>query len=181
VVNPKGSCEPDSCVAHAASAALHAAFHLLGLYTGRCKEALLSLRWPQVDLNTGFIDFEIVGRQRTNKKRGKIPIPPRLLPHLRRGRKRGTELGYVLHVNGKRLNDIKKGFAAACERAGIEGVCPHTHTAITWSMQAGTDPWQAAGFFATSVETLLRVYGHHHPDYMRGPPAASAGVRRMSA
>ncbi len=34
-------------------------------------------------------------------------------------------------------------------------------------MQAGTDPWQAAGFLSTSVETLLRVYGHHHPDYLR--------------
>jgi integrase len=141
-------------------------FILLGLYTGRRKEAILSLRWPQVDLDGGFIDFEIAGRKRTNKKRGKIPIPARLLPHLRRARKRGT---WVLHLNGERIGDIKKGFAAACERAGIEGVCPHTlkHTAITWSMQARTDPWQAPGFFATSVETLLRVYGHHHAAYMR--------------
>jgi integrase len=144
-------------------------FILIGLYTGRRKEAILSLRWPQVDLNTKLIDFEIAGRKRTNKKRGKVPIPARLLPHLRRARKRGADLGYVLHINGERIGDIKKGFAGACERAKIEGVCPHTlkHTAITWSMQAGTDPWQAAGYFATSVETLLRVYGHHHPDYMR--------------
>jgi integrase len=115
-------------------------FILLGLYTGRRKEAILSLRWPQVDLDAGLIDFEIAGRKRTKKKRGKVPIPPRLLPHLRRARKRGTDLGYVLHVNGERIGDIKKGFAAAWKRAGIEGVCPHTlkHTAITWSMQAGT-------------------------------------------
>jgi integrase len=74
-----------------------------------------------------------------------------------------------LHINGKRIDDIKKGFAAACARAGIAGVSPHTlkHTAATWLMQAGTDPWQAAGFLSTSVETLLRVYGHHHPDYQR--------------
>lgn len=144
-------------------------FILLGLYTGRRKEAILSLRWPQVDLHAGLIDFEIAGRKRTFKKRGKIPIPKRLLPHLKRARRRGTELGYVLHINGERIGDIKKGFAAACERAGVDGVCPHTlkHTAITWSMRAGTDPWQAAGFFATSVETLLGVYGHHHPDHMR--------------
>ena len=144
-------------------------FILLGLYTGRRKEAILSLRWPQVDLDAGLIDFEIAGRQRTKKKRGKVPIPARLLPHLRRVRKRGTDLGYVLHLNGERIGDVKKGFAAACERANIKGVCPHTlkHTAITWCMRSGTDPWQAAGFFATSVETLLRVYGHHHPDYMR--------------
>ena len=37
-------------------------FILLGLYTGRRKEAILSLRWPQVDLEAGRIDFEIAGR-----------------------------------------------------------------------------------------------------------------------
>jgi integrase len=144
-------------------------FILIGLYTGRRKQAILSLRWPQVKLEAGTIDFEIAGRKRTKKRRGIIKIPPRLLPHLRRAKKRGTDLGYVLHVNGERIGDIKKGFAAACERAEIEGASPHTlkHTAATWLMQSGTDPWQAAGFLSTSVETLLRVYGHHHPDYQR--------------
>jgi integrase len=144
-------------------------FILIGLYTGRRKEAILSLRWPQVNLEARTLSFEVSGRRRTNKKRGIIPISPRLLPHLRRARKRGTDLGYVLHKDGERIGDIKKGFAAACKRAGIGGVSPHTlkHTAATWLMQAGTDPWQAAGFLSTSVETLIRVYGHHHPDYQR--------------
>ena len=144
-------------------------FILIGLYTGRRKEAILSLRWPQVDLEAYTINFDPPGRKRTNKKRGIIPIPPRLLPHLRRARRRGADLGYVLHIDGERIGDIKKGFAAACERAGIKGASPHTlkHTACTWIMQRGVDPWQAAGFLSTSVETLLRVYGHHHPDFMR--------------
>ena len=121
-------------------------FILLGLYTGRRKEAVLSLRWPQADLEAERIDFEVAGRRPTNKKRGVIPIPPRLLPHLRRARKRGTDLGYVLHINGKRIGDIKKGFAAACDRAGLEGVSPHTlrHTAATWIARDGTTslaPW----------------------------------------
>ena len=82
---------------------------------------------------------------------------------------RVTDLGYVLHINGARIKDIKKGFAASCERAGLEGVSPHTlrHTAATWLMQAGTDVWQASGFLSMSTETLQRVYGHHHPDYQR--------------
>jgi integrase len=144
-------------------------FILIGLYTGRRKEAILSLRWPQVNFETRTINFEVPGRRRTNKKRGIIPIPPRLLPHLRRARRRGTDLGYVLHIDGNRIGDIKKGFAAACDRTGISGASPHTlkHTAATWLMQAGTDPWQAAGFLSTGVESLLRIYGHHHPDYQR--------------
>jgi integrase len=144
-------------------------FILIGLYTGRRKEAILSLRWPQVNLEAKTINFEVAGRRRTNKRRGIVPISPRLLPHLRRAKRRGTEMGYLLHVNGARIGDIKKGFAAACKRAGLHGVTPHTlrHTCATWLMQKGTDPWQAAGFLSMSMETLQRVYGHHHPDYQR--------------
>jgi integrase len=144
-------------------------FVLLGIYTGRRKEAILSLRWPQVSLEARTINFEVAGRRRTNKRRGVVPIPSRLLPHLRRAQRRGSELGYVLHINGQRIGDIKKGFAAACERSGLERVTPHTlrHTCATWLMQAGTDPWEASGFLSMSMETLQRVYGHHHPDYQR--------------
>ena len=143
-------------------------FILLGLYTGRRKEAILSLRWTHVDLDKGVIDFELAGR-RTKKKRGTVRIPSRLMPHLVRARKRGSELGFVIHENGKRIGDIKKGFAASCRRAGLEGVTPHTlrHTAATWLMQAGAPLWQASGFLAMSEKMLVEVYGHHHPDHMR--------------
>jgi len=174
---------------------------LIGLYTGRRKEAILSLRWPQVDLERGVINFEIVGRKRTNKKRGVIPIPPRLLPHLRRARRRGTDLGYVIHDHGERIGDIKKGFAGACERAGLvrwinqgEGTIdgrpctlvrpvptasPHTlrHTAATWIARDGeTSLEDAADYLGMSVETLREVYRHHHPDFLRGA-AESIGRR----
>jgi integrase len=47
-------------------------------------------------------------------------------------------------------------------------VTPHTfrHTAATWLMQAGVSMFRTAGFLGMSVETLDRVYGHHHPDYL---------------
>jgi integrase len=160
-------------------------FILLGLYTGRRKEAILSLRWAQVDLEAGVIDFRKTGEIETNKKRGRAKIPPRLLPHLRRARLRGSDLGYVVHDNGVRIKDIKKGFAAACKRAGLEGVMPHTlkHTASTWLMQQGVPTWQASGFLATSEETLIRVYGHHHPDFIRDAADAigKKPFRRISA
>jgi integrase len=154
-------------------------FILLGLYTGRRKEAILSLRWPQVDLKAERIDFEIAGRRRTNKKRGVIPIPPRLLPHLRRAKKRGSDLGYVLHINGERIGDIKKGFVAACDRAGLDDVSPHTlrHTAATWIARDGTTSLaDAADYLAMSEETLRDVYRHNHPDFLRGA-AESIGRR----
>jgi integrase len=160
-------------------------FILIGLYTGRRKEAILSLRWPQVDLERGLIDFEIPGRQRTKKQRGAVPISRKLLPHLKRARMRGTEMGYVLHISGTPLGDIKKGFAAACERAGLEDVTPHTlrHTAATWRMQSGVNTWKAAGFLAMTEKVLIEVYGHHHPDHMRDAAEATGkkSFRRISA
>ncbi len=157
-------------------------FILLGLYTGRRKEALLSLRWTDVDLDTARINFDQPGRRRTNKRRGLIPIPPRLMPHFRRAQQRGCDVGYVLHIDGRRILDIKKGFAAACERAGLKGVTPHTlkHTAATWLMQRGTDPWEVSGFLAISMETLTRTYGYHRPDYLREAAQNVGGVRILS-
>jgi integrase len=68
------------------------------------------------------------------------------LPHLIRAKRRGSDIGYVIHENGKRIGDIKKGFAAACARALLEEVSPHTlrHTAATWLMKAGVPIWEAS-------------------------------------
>lgn len=149
-------------------------FILIGLYTGQRKQAVLSLRWSQVDLEAGRVDFNAPGERRTNKRRSRIPIPRRLLAHLRRARRRGTDLGFVVHENGQRLKDIKRGFASACRRARLEGVSPHVlrHTCATWLMQRGVELWEAAGFLGMTRETLERVYGHHHPDHLRGAAEA---------
>ena len=150
-------------------------FILLGLYTGQRKEAILSLRWTQVELDNARINFNSPGAaRRTNKRRARIPIPTRLLPHLRRARHRGTELGFVINDNGDRIRDIKRGFTSACRRAGLKAVTPHVlrHTCATWLMQGGVPIWQAAGFLGMTRETLERVYGHHHPDFLRAAAEA---------
>jgi integrase len=149
-------------------------FVLLGLYTGQRKEAILSLRWSQVDLSASRIDFNTPGARRTNKRRSKIPIPSKLLPHLRRARLRGVELGFVVNENGSRLGDVKRGFASACRRAGLHHVTPHSlrHTCATWLMQRGVSIWEAAGFLGMSQETLERIYGHHHPDFLKNAAEA---------
>jgi integrase len=52
------------------------------------------------------------------------------------------------------------------------------HTAATWMMQAGVDPWVAAGFLGMTMDTLLRRYGHHHPNYMKTASEALASRLR---
>jgi len=96
------------------------------------------------------------------------------LPHLRRARQRGSEDGYVINRDGKGMKDIKKGFAAACKRAGLEDVTPHTlrHTCATWLMQKGVDKYEICGFLGMTMETLERIYGHHHPAHLKSAAAA---------
>jgi len=80
----------------------------------------------------------------------------------------------VINENGKRLSDVKRGFTSACRKAKLDDVSPHVlrHTCATWLMQRGVPTWEAAGFLGMSRETLERVYGHHHPDFLRGAAEA---------
>ena len=109
------------------------------------------------------------------KRQPPVPIPPRLLAHLRRWHATGIARSRLVEWNGEPVKSVKTAFKRAVMLAGLSGkVTPHTlrHTAATWLMQAGVDRWEAAGFLGMSVEMLDRVYGHHHPDHLRG--AASA-------
>jgi len=143
-------------------------FILLGLYTGARKEALLSLRWPQVNLTQQRIDFNPIGRKQTTKKRAHIPIPRRLMRFLIEARKRGCETGYVIHNHGVRLKDIKRSFNTATKNAELIDVTPHTlrHTAGTWMAQKGVPYHEIAGYLGHTIERTTALYSHHHPDYM---------------
>lgn len=94
-------------------------FILIALYTGARKGAILELRWPQVDLDAERIDFNPPGRERTSKGRARQPIPRRLLTFLRLARRRGSDLGYVVHRDGAQLDNMKRAFNTACIDAGL--------------------------------------------------------------
>jgi hypothetical protein len=81
-------------------------------------------------------------------------------------------------VEARHRNGLRPAYQRRADRRHQERICSSlpagrvdrchaAHVAATWLMQAGTDPWQAAGSLSMSMETLLRVYGHHHPDYQR--------------
>ena len=154
---------------------------MLGLYTGARPGAILALRWPQVDLEAGRIDFAPIGTRRTTKRKVKgQPIPGRLLTFLRLARRRGTDLGYVVHDGGAQIKDIggswsgKTGarghgsFGSACQRAGLTGVTPHTlrHTCGTWMAQRGVPLHRIGGWLGHTDGRTTELYAHHHPDFM---------------
>jgi integrase len=159
-------------------------FIVLALYTGARKEALLSLRWPQVDLERGRLDLNPVGRKRTAKGRAILPIPKRLLTFVRLAHgRRSSDLGFVIHDKGRQIKDIggawngdpeqrtiQGSFGRACKRANLPHVSPHTlrHTCGTWMAQQGVDLWEIAGWLGQTHARTTELYAHHHPDHLRG-------------
>jgi integrase len=122
-----------------------------------------------------------IGRRATNKRQPTVPLPDRLLVHMRRWYDKKIIANHFVEWQGTGVKSVKNGFARAVEVAKLDlsegNVTPHTlrHTAATWLMQLGTDPWEAAGFLGMSVKVLIDTYGHHHPDYMK---EASGAITR---
>jgi integrase len=173
-----------------------ARFIIIGLYSGTRAGAIASAS-PIVAIGRSFVDLDrgvyyrrARGKLETNKRQPPMPIPPRLLAHLRRWKHRKLIARSFVEFNGEEVTSVKTAFKRAAALADLgPGVSPHTlrHTAATWLMQNGTDPWQAAGYLGMSVKTLIEVYGHHHPDHLKdavskitAKPTASASPQKQT-
>jgi integrase len=156
-------------------------FILIAYYTGVRKSAVLGLRWPQVDLERGIINWNEPGKKQTKKRRPIQPMNKKLWRLMIYMRRRGTDMGYVLHIDQQRIGDVRKGFSGAAARAGIENVSPHTlcHTTITHLLQNGVPTWEVAGFVGRTEDTVRREYGHHSVEYLsQARDSFTAGKRR---
>ncbi len=159
-----------------------ARFILVAIYTGTRSEAILRMRFMPnteggwVDTEAGMMYRRGVGVAETKKRQPPIPIPRPLLAHLRRWERNGAR--HVVEVDGQRVGSVKTAWKNALAESGVGHCTRHDlrHTAITWAMQNGIDKWAAAGFFGVGLNLLERVYGHHHPDYLRS--AVEAMERR---
>jgi integrase len=161
-----------------------ARFILVGLYTGTrsaaiCGAALMpTVGRGYVDLEQGVFYRRAVGRRQTKKRQPPVKLPPRLLAHMRRWADHGLARRAVVEWNGKPVESVRKGFAAAVQAAGLgPEVTPHIlrHTCATWLMQAGVNLWDAAGFLGMTVQQLEHTYGHHHPAYQEAAATALGG------
>lgn len=145
-------------------------FILCAYYLAARKEAILSLRWPQVDFERGRVDLNPPDRPRTSKGRPTLPIPNRLMRFLRYARRRGSDTGFVITYHGGPVEDVRKGWKRAVERAGLTGqVTPHTlrHTAATHMAMGGVDLKLISLYLGhTSIRITERVYAKYQPEYL---------------
>lgn len=151
-----------------------ARFILVALYAGRRAGAIVEAAL-QPSSDRGWIDltrgvfFPRARRALSKKRQPPIVLPRRLLAHMRRWKRAGQR--HVVEWNGAPIGRMAKAFRSTVKDAGLStDVTPHVlrHTSATWLMQRAADPWAAAGYLGLSLETLVRVYGHHHPDHLKG-------------
>jgi integrase len=166
-----------------------ARFILIGLYTGTRAAAIASAS-PIAQQGRSFVDLDrgifyrlAQGTQATSKRQPPVPLPPRLLAHLRRWQDKGIAKQHFVEFNGQPVKSVKTAFKTAVSLSKLQGkVSPHTlrHTAATWLMQIGVSTWDTAGFLGMSEKTLRDVYGHHHPDYLQGAAKAIGAKKPVS-
>lgn len=147
-----------------------ARFILLGLYTGSRSGSLFELRWDWVDLARGVMLRRAPGSAESKKRTPPVRLGSRIQAHLRRWRRMDGSCPFICHYNGQRIRKLRRSWDTAVARAGLDlAVTPHTlrHTRATWLMQAGIDPWEAAGHLGMSLEMLERTYGKHSPDFQK--------------
>jgi integrase len=148
-----------------------AKFILVALYTGTRASAVCGAALEptvgrgRIDVERGVFYRRAAGVRETKKRLPAVPLPPGLLAHLRRWKRRGQR--FAVEWNRDPVADVGKAFGNAVADAGLgPDVTPHVlrHTAATWLMQAGVDMWEAAGFLGMTVEMLSQRYGHHHSE-----------------
>jgi integrase len=164
-----------------------ARFILCALYTGSRKTVVLTARFSQhstgghVDLKRGLFFRKANGQDDTKKSAPTIHLPSRLRRHLERWNANGAR--WLVELDGHGVANIKNDWEAIRKRAGLPDVTPHTlrHTAITWAMQSGANVWHISGYFGVSLDTLEKVYAHHHPNHMKSAVAAANRMGKMAA
>lgn len=141
-------------------------FVVLGLATAARKQALLDLTWDRVDWRRRQIRLS---RGTGGKGRATVPITRHAGRCLKLAAKMAKS-SHVIEYGGKPVGSIKRGFAAACERAGLEGVTPHTlrHTAAVWMAEDGVSMDEIAQYLGHSNPGITyRVYARFSPDHLR--------------
>lgn len=161
---------------HSAGSAHLRLFIVLAYHTAARAGAILDLTWDRVDLERRLIAYDRAGRQRTKKRRATVPVNVVALAELQAAREVAVS-DHVIEFRGRRVESIKHAFANACERSGLDDCSPHVlrHSSITQMVMDGVPVGQIARFAGDTETMIERVYGHHHPDYLRGAADALAG------
>ena len=145
----------------------------LALLTAQRREAIVGLRWGQVNFQSKFVDFRdpSAKNQARMKGRGIVPLAGDLLTTLDEAGRYNMILPEA-YVIGEWSGDAAKlahPFRAACNRADIAGVTPHDlrHTVATRLVRRGVPLLEVSRLLGhKSVLTTEKHYLSLTPDYI---------------
>ncbi len=134
------------------------------------------MQWSRVDLRAKLFYLE---RQHTkNKKRRSIPLNDAAVSVLKnrlrfRAENCPNSEWVFCHRDGRRLKDVKRAFATACQRAGIKDFRIHDlrHTCAAWLVTAGVPLSTVRDLLGHSSVTMTEKYAHLAPENVRAAVA----------
>lgn len=140
-------------------------FITLALNTGMRKSEMLGLTWDRIDFYNRLIYLNPENQK--NKTHGSVPLNPSAMSALEN--QIGRHEKWVFYYRKKHIEDCRKSFRSACDKAGIEDFRIHDlrHTFAAWAIQKGIP--------LKTVQELLRhediqstmIYTHLSPDNIR--------------
>lgn len=136
------------------------------LYTGLRQRNVLGLDWSEVDLRRGVLAVRVKSR-RPGGKPLTVPIAPPLLAIL--ANLGPQDRGPVFLFKGRSVAKMRRAFASACRRAGIEGLRWHDlrHTAASWMIEQGVPLDVVQTILGHSDIRLTQRYAHRRQDAQR--------------
>ena len=157
-------------------------FIRLTLTTGQRLQAILGLRWAQIDRAAGVIWFSRhdLGLAKRRKGRGNVPISPELGALLDRLKENATSPFVLVSRYGCRYKDINRDhWKAIVTAAGLPDLVPHDlrHTVATSLIQEGyslLDVSKLLGHANTKITE--KIYVDYQPKFL-APAAGFLGQR----
>ncbi|MGY2995500.1 tyrosine-type recombinase/integrase [Mesorhizobium sp. URHB0026] len=144
-------------------------FIILAIATGGRKEALLTLKWDQVDFVRGIIHLDDQKAPHKRKGRASVPMNRTILAALREQRKAALS-DYVIEWNGQPVKSVKRSLAKTAEKAGLADVTAHVfrHSAAIWMVSDGIPMAMVAQYLGHSDDRITqRVYARFAPSHMQ--------------
>jgi integrase len=130
--------------------------------------AVLDLTWDRVDFDREQINLR-VSDTGPRKGRAIVPMNEDLKAVLQTARAAALS-DYVIEWAGKNVANIKTGFNAVVEAAGLENVSPHVlrHSAAVHMVEAGIPIVEVAQYLGHSNPSVtFAVYGRFSPNHLR--------------
>jgi integrase len=141
-----------------------ARFILIGLYTGTRAGAIAAAS-PERGQGRSFVNLENgifyrlpEGHRITKKRQPPVPIPPRLLAHLRRWKAKNIARAHFVEWNGQPVKSVKTAFKTAIRLAKLSGsVTAHTLRHYVSFLTMSANSKAPVGLFGNCGPSRARV------------------------